>query len=129
MKAQTEGIVLISRDGYYLNSRGDLPTRPEWDKTFLLWKVNGKRILCSENTKVTLPKSVIDAAQSISTNPEEPWDINLGIDTFKHVPDIFYLCKSPLYMSDRKSKTLRLDFLDGHEKVIDSKELTIYARN
>ena len=129
MKSQTEGIVLISRDGYYLNSRGDLPTRPEWDKTFLLWKVKGKRILCSENTKATLPKSIISASQSISTNPEEPWDINLGIDTFKHVPDIFYLCKSPLYMSDRKSKRLRLDFLSEHSVVLDTKEIAIYARN
>ena len=128
MKKQTEGIVLLSPDGYYVNSRGGLPARPTWDKTFLLWKVKNKRVLCSENTKNTLPNSLIKAAKSISTNPADPWDINLGIDTFKHVPDVFYLCKGPLDMMDRKGKKLRMDFLDNHNMVLDTTELSIYAR-
>lgn len=128
MIKQTEGIVLISRDGYYVNRHGRLPTRPEWDKSFLLWKIEGKRVLCSAATDFDLPPSVYKAAQSVSTDPSQPWDINLGIATFEHVPDVFYLCKSHLYMSDRQGKKFRLDFLASHVKVFDTPDLTIYVR-
>lgn len=111
----TIGIVLVSRDGYYLDSEGDLPERPKGDKKFLVNLVYNKIVLCSTNTLKDLPRSIYISAAGFTTDPTAKYDVNLGINTFKSAPpDIMLVVRSNknIDMSCGVStKFFRLDWL------------------
>jgi len=100
------GIVLVSKDWYYLGENGELPVRPALDKGFLLKLCEDKNCLASENTLKTLPPSLFKKAKYVGIwNDTEPdtYDINLGINTFDIVkPDTFYIVQSDKYLNGGK---------------------------
>ncbi len=126
----SEGTILLSSDGYYAGVDSQLPTRPDFDKEFLLALCKGKRLLASVNTAIALPLSIINNAKYLTHNPEHAWDVNLGIATFGKVedlPDIMFIVKSdyPLY-DGRKFKT---SLFKQHYKVIyDTANLSILIK-
>lgn len=124
----TNGIVLLSQDGFYLTDQGTLPSRPSFDKELLISLTKGARILCSHNTLVNLPKSITSIAKSFTTNPDEPWDLNFGISTFEDAyPDVMYVVKSDL--SCIKGKEFRLDgFKACYSLAYDAENLSIYFK-
>ena len=93
----SEGILLLSKNGCYVDMEGRLPSRPKFDKDFLLAMVKGKRCLASVATFQALPLSIVNASASITSNPEAKWDINLGIATYGSdagLPDVMFIVKS-----------------------------------
>lgn len=124
----TNGIVLLSQDGFYLTDQGVLPSRPSFDKDLLLSLAKGARILCSHNTLVNLPKSVTNIAKSFTTDPAEPWDLNFGINTFAEAyPDVMYVVKSDYECI--KGKEFRMDvFNQCYKLAYDAKNLSIYFK-
>lgn len=136
------GIVLLSKDDMYVGINGELPDRPDFDKAMLLKLVKGKYCICSPNTYVDLPKSVISAASTIEAI-DNPWKldmismmlkdevnttINLGIKTFKSLPpDIFYVVRSDNNLGAGKKfdmKWLELNY----SAVLIYKNIEIYHR-
>jgi len=128
MKRETIGIILLSRDGFYLREDGSLPDRPAFDKTLLLHLVKNKVILCSMNTHRTLPGSVLNACKSVTTNETEEWDINLGILTFRTAPpDLMYVIRSELDMLS--GKKFRDEFFKNYQPLTyENESLSIYRR-
>lgn len=90
----TIGLILVSKNGKYLSNDGSLPVRPDWDKSFITDMIRNKIVLCSENTLKTIPPSMKKAASRWTTNMEEPYDINFGINTFKQTPDLLIMTVS-----------------------------------
>ena len=89
----TIGTVLLSKDNFYIGTKGELPARPDWDKDFITNLIKGRKVLCSKNTLVDLPKSILDSAY-FTTNPTLEHDINFGISSFKYKPDILIVVRS-----------------------------------
>jgi hypothetical protein len=103
----TQGVILLSKDGYYLSEDGRLPGRPSWDKEFITGLVKGKIVLCSANTLKDLPKSIIDAAAHITLNGWSNYDINFGISTFNtNMPDQLIVVRSKEYLLTGKKFSL-----------------------
>lgn len=118
----TQGIVLLSQDGFYLGELGQLPTRPVWDKEFITMLIKGKRVLCSQNTLKDLPKSLLSVAY-FTVDPKMDYDINFGIDTFKTgKPDQLIVVRSKQDLVAGKEFNL-----DGWTAVYKSKDLEIYV--
>jgi hypothetical protein len=87
-------IVLISKDGFYLGENGELPKRPSFDKELITSLAKDKIVLCSENTKNTIPPSIKKVAKAITTDPNDDWEINFGIKTYNEDNDIFIIVNS-----------------------------------
>lgn len=93
----TIGLVLLDHINRYMVN-GEIPKRPDFDKTFLLNMVKNKVCLASENTIKDLPKSITNSCLEITENGYLNWEVNLGIKTFKEFPpDIFFISRSTLY--------------------------------
>jgi len=118
----TVGTVLLSKDNFYIGPKGELPVRPSWDKSFITKLIQGKRVLVSKNTLVTLPKSILDAAY-FTTNPELPYDVNFGISTFKNKPDLLLVVRSNKDLN--AGKKFRLD---GYIAMVELKNLEVYTK-
>lgn len=118
----TQGIVLLSADGYYLGANGELPARPSWDKEFLTMLIKNQRVLCSPNTLKTLPKSMLNVAY-FTINPSMDYDINFGIETFRSAkPQQLIVVRGKESLGSGK-----LFKLDGWTLVYKSKDLEIYV--
>jgi len=117
------GIVLCSKDWFYISENGSLPQRPSFDKELITRLAEDKIILCSPNTHKTLPKSIRNAALGITTNTSAPWEVNFGIDTFKEQCDAFILVRSR--ESLRNGKKFNFDRLC--EQYSDGYTQTIFA--
>ena len=111
------GVCLLSKDGYYVREDGSLPVRPSWDKAFLLGLVNGLNCLASESTIKTLPESVKASASIIireTSYASNLSDINLGINSFKNLPELMFIVRS-----DYPAEGGKLLRLDNYSKLID----------
>lgn len=112
------GVCLLSKDGYYLREDGSLPIRPSWDKEFLTSLVKNLYCVASKNTIDTLPKSIIDNAAGIFNDSSYlqrvACDINLGIKTFRDLPELLFITRSNY--SVEGGKLLRLN---NYTKIID----------
>lgn len=118
----TQGIILLSQDGFYSNAMGRLPERPSWDKDFITELIRGKTVLCSYNTLKDLPKSMFNIA-SFTTNVNATYDINFGIDTFKTAkPDQLIVVRSKETIIVGKHYKL-----DSWKSIYKSKDLEIYV--
>ena len=94
-KRATVGLVLLDSENRYMVN-GELPERPDFDKTFLLSLVKDRVCLASENTIKDLPKSVTNSCLEITENGYLNWTVNLGIQTFKEFPpDVFFISRAP----------------------------------
>lgn len=91
------GVVLLDQlDRYIVN--GKLPSRPDFDKEFLLNLVKNKKCIASDNTMQDLPPSIFNSVDSINAVEVTDYDVNLGIKTFKeYPPDIFFVSRTPKY--------------------------------
>jgi hypothetical protein len=92
------GVVLVSSDGFYATAEGKLPARPSWDKAFITALAKGSKVLVSPNTLAALPPSIVKVASRIDTPsfyPDDSWDVNFGIATFRaYPPKLMFICKS-----------------------------------
>lgn len=118
------GCVLLSKDGYYVDKDGKLPTRPEGDKEFLIELCRNNNVICSKNTYSTLPKSLKAVCRDrdlFKAGAIQFYDINLGISTFSsRKPPCIIVIESADNLFD--GKLLRLDDYE----VYDNKE-AIYS--
>lgn len=125
------GVVLLDKNDYYVDHKGDIPTRPWWDKEFITRLAEGRNIVCSPNTLKMIPKSIRDVAASVGTPddmPAGPWQLNFGISTFANDKMwLLFVVRSPDPVSGITSgKKLRLD---NFEKVLEIFEgLEIWLR-
>lgn len=111
--AKTIGVVLLSKDSYYLKHDGSLPDRPSYDKELLIHLCEDKRLLCSPNTLKSLPKSLLEVSKGVTINVTDDWEVNLGISTFKDaMPDTMYIVRSD--KDALSGKKFRTSCLDGH---------------
>lgn len=105
------GICLLSLDGYYLRDDGTLPVRPSWDKEFLIKLIEGLPCVASQNTIDNLPPSIKNSATNIFNDTSYlqrmAGDINLGIKTFRDLPDLMFIVRSQYNAGS--GKLLRLD--------------------
>lgn len=122
----TEGIILLSQNNCYVDKNGNLPKRPHFDKEFLLGVVKNKKVLCSKNTLATLPKSVLQAAAYITTDPKDSWEVNLGIETFQVPPDTLYVVRSNELIT---KGGLEFRFDSSYEKILHLANFEIYRRH
>jgi len=106
------GIILLSKDDYYLRDDGTLPVRPSWDKKFLLAMVEGLDCTCSEKTFETLPNSVKEVCNIYVDDYDT--DVNLGIQTFEFMPMLIFVVRSNYEAGGGK-----LFRLANYKKVID----------
>lgn len=128
------GVVLLDRmDRYVVN--GTIPTRPDFDKSFLLELVKGRTCLASENTIKDLPNSIINSSLEIIENGYLKWEVNLGIKTFKNFPpDIFFVSRTPIDIpieptSDR-DKYFDINWLiTNYKAIISHHNLEIWIKN
>ena len=91
----TLGLMLLSKDGFYLSKNGKLPTRPTWDKRFLVDMCRDMKVICSLATATTIPNSIHKAAELVTIEPTNEFDINLGVKTFKdHPVDLLIVTRS-----------------------------------
>lgn len=129
----TIGLVLLDQLNRYMVD-GKLPTRPAFDKEFLLKMVKNKVCLASTNTIKDLPKSITNSCLEITENGYLNWNVNLGIKTFKEFPpDIFFISRSPAYeVTPTKSiqdKYFDIDWLNNlYDIVISHHNLEIWIR-
>jgi hypothetical protein len=91
LKDKKVGVVLISKDGFYLGEKGQLPSRPSFDKEFITYLATDKKILCSENTITTIPPSIKKVCTGLTTDINSDWEVNFGINTFKEKCDYFII--------------------------------------
>ena len=117
----TIGILLLNKNDVYLTNNLDLPKRPKWDKEFLLNIIKGKKVLCSKNTLVNLPNSILNAAY-FTTDINSDYDINFGIDTFKATPDLLFIVRSS---GDEQGKVFRLN---EYKKILDKGGFEIWTK-
>lgn len=118
----TQGVVLLSADGFYLSNSGELPLRPDWDKTFITELIRDKLVLCSFETLKDLPSSMF-AIASFTTNPNAKYDINFGIDTFKTArPEQLLVVRSRQTLGDGKKFNLRI-----WKNIYKGKDLEVYV--
>ena len=118
------GIVLVSKDWYYLDENGELPTRPSFDKDLLLGLCTGLDYICSDNTEKELPASLRQRLGIKSLTPE----INLGIKTFKeYPPDIFFVVKSKQALHNGKKFDLKW-LCNNYRSIYETTELMILRR-
>lgn len=100
------GMVLLDEKNNYVYNDGKLPGRPAFDKTLLLDMAKGRKILCSKNTLLNLPLSILEIGIFI-TDPNEDYDLNWGIDTFKEIPELLMVTRGK-YMG-KPGKVFRMD--------------------
>lgn len=91
MQINTIGVVLLSKDNYYIKD-WKLPSRPKGDKAFITELARGKKVLMSENTLKDMPKSILDIC-TVTKDPLD-YDINFWIASFKYKPDMFIVIRS-----------------------------------
>lgn len=129
----TIGLVLLDQINRYMVN-GEIPKRPDFDKTFLLTMVKNKLCLASENTIKDLPKSIINSCLEITENGYLNWEVNLGIKTFKEFPpDVFFISRSPLYEVNHslyeQDKFFDMYWLEtNYNRVISHHNLEIWIR-
>ena len=109
------GIVLLSSNGCYVGTQGELPARPWFDKDLLLAICTGANILCSHNTEKDLPKSVREVANTINAQTDLK-GVNLGIATFKaNPPDLMLIVISSTRLD---GKDFDIEWLTDNYKCI-----------
>lgn len=128
----TIGLVLLDQLNRYMVD-GKLPTRPAFDKDFLLKMVKNKVCLASTNTIKDLPKSITNSCLEITENGYLNWNVNLGIKTFKEFPpDVFFISRSPSDIGvpkTDKDKYFDIDWLNNlYDIVISHHNLEIWIR-
>lgn len=118
----TQGILLLSKDGFYANVVGKLPERPIGDKDFITELIRGKTVLCSYNTLKELPNSMF-AIASFTTNINANYDINFGIETFRTArPDQLIVIRSKETMIIGKQYNLK-----DWKLIFSSKDFEMYV--
>ena len=129
----TIGLVLLDQINRYMVN-GEIPKRPDFDKTFLLNMVKNKVCLASENTIKDLPKSITNSCLEITENGYLNWEVNLGIKTFKEFPpDVFFISRSPVYEGNtslyEQDKFFDMYWLEtNYNRVISHHNLEIWIR-
>ena len=131
-KSTTIGLVLLDQLNRYMVD-GKLPTRPAFDKDFLLNIVKNKVCLVSNNTIKDLPKSITNSCLEITENGYLNWTVNLGIKTFKEFPpDVFFISRTPSDIGvpkTNKDKYFDIDWLNNlYDIVISHHNLEIWIR-
>lgn len=106
---KTVGIVLISKDEFYISDDGKLPKRPPFDKELITKLATDNIVLCSENTFPTIPPSIRKVVKELTTDINSNWNVNFGINTFKEKTDYFILVKSNTDLGS--GKTFNVDRL------------------
>ncbi len=122
------GIILISKDGYYVGDKGQLPKRPSFDKELITYLATNEVVLCSENTFKDIPPSIRKVVKDLTTDKDADWTVNFGISTFKEKCDIFYIIHSnenldngKYFNIDRLKKMYNIEseiFVDDHRITI-----------
>ena len=131
-KRATVGLVLLDSENRYMVN-GELPERPDFDKTFLLSLVKDRVCLASENTIKDLPKSITNSCLEITENGYLNWTVNLGIKTFAEFPpDIFFISRATSDIevpTTDKDKYFDIDWLNNlYDIVIAHHNLEIWIR-
>ncbi len=114
--------MLLTFDDKYLTRDGKLPERPVGDKQFLYGLCAGKTIYCSENTRATLPQSLIDISDGVTT---EYYDhdahnyINLGVSTYDILPRKLYIVRSNNIAVGGKPFRYRHKYTKNNTNVLD----------
>lgn len=117
LKEKKVGIVLISKDGFYLGEQGQLPKRPPFDKELITYIAKDKLVLCSPNTEPTLPPSIKKVARGITTDINSDWEVNFGIKSFSEKCDYFIVVVSDTNLEEGKKFTIdRLIKMYGNMK-------------
>ena len=103
----TIGILLLTYDNYYVKEDNSLPQAPSWDKQFLLNICENQKVVCSEETYRTLPKSIKNISRSIAIG-NQPFgaDVNLGIDTFDRPVSLLLIVRSQEHIIKGKQFSL-----------------------
>ncbi len=122
------GIILLSKDSYYISNDGKLPKRPVFDKELITYLATNEVVLCSENTYGTIPPSIRKVVKDLTTDKDSEWTVNFGISTFKEKCDIFYIIHSnenldngKYFNTDRLKKMYNIEseiFVDDHRITI-----------
>lgn len=127
------GVVLLDQlNRYVVNER--LPSRPDFDKEFLVNICKDRHILTSENTLKTLPKSITGIIRHLSIECETEYEVNLGIKTFKEFPpDIFFISRTPKYepvqFRSKNDKYFDIEWLKAnYDIVINHHNLEIWLK-
>lgn len=121
MQINTIGVVLLSKDNYYIKD-WRLPSRPKGDKSFITELARGKKVLMSENTLKDMPKSILD----ICTVTEDPldYDINFWIASFKYKPDMFIVIRS---LDDLNGwSKFREGYFDAYNQIMNINNIEMY---
>ena len=117
--------MLLDPGNKYVYEDGSLPIRPEWDKEFLKDTIRDRKVLCSQNVLDTIPRSMREIAE-FTTNPEDTYDVNLGVSTFAEQPDMFLITRAKV-AKKLGGKVLRLD---GYTQIFeDEKGLEIWVKS
>ncbi len=113
------GIILLSQNDMYVDSEGNLPTRPDFDKELLVALCKGQKFTCGTNTIWTLPPSIMDNAYY-----DRNYDINLGIITLvQDPPHLLLVSRSDDYMIDGKSFSLK-----SYKRYFESEYFELWIR-
>jgi hypothetical protein len=91
------GVMLLTMDDKYLTKDGELPYRPDCDKLFLYGMCANKPILCSENTRDMLPRTLIGICKAVDLEYDKSKHneyVNLGVSTYDIWPETLFIVRS-----------------------------------
>ena len=111
--------ILLTKDNFYINDKGELPKRGSHDKNLLTELVRGQTI--SIKAAEMLPPSIKGLAQVISDKVEPT--IGITIEEISALSDILIVSHSNELII--RGKQFRLD---GFELLVKSKYIDIYKR-
>ena len=116
------GIILLSRNNYYVDTFGNLPCRPNFDKELLLALCKGQRAVVGPNTRKALPNSISNIIKEVPW--EDDYDINLGIVPLQvNPPHLLIVVRSDAFLLGGK----RFDLLD-YEGYFISQDLELWIK-
>jgi hypothetical protein len=127
------GVLLLSKDGYYVGRDGQLPDRAEWDKHFLTDLIRNQYVLCSENTLKKIPRSMHKSAKLVTDNPmriDSCSFVNFGICTFaSHPPHLLLVSKSTKNLNGGNRFDLTRLNMYNEYRVADTLSMYVKARD
>lgn len=125
MNIKTISTVLLSADHFYVSDKWKLPSRYKWDKEFITNLCFNKKVLMSPSTLRTIPDSILKVCSDVILDPNDKWDINFWIDTFKYDSDMFIII-----FSDKKLwnwKKFNFDSIsENYDLIMDMNNICIY---
>ncbi len=115
------GIILLSQDNYYLDRRGNLPLRPEFDKELLVALCKLQTFTCGSNTFKSLPESILKNAHYTKGSD---YDVNLGVVTLvDNPPHLLIVSRSDQYIHGGKHFSLK-----DYKRYFDSPKLELWIK-